>query len=64
MGKPRLIIKAPKLNDETVVNLQTFFYDLIHAFESHYHHQLKRYYQQSHHLPVSDELDDDGEVPF
>lgn len=39
------ILTPPPLDDETVVTLCDFFYELLGAFESHYYHQIRRYHR-------------------
>ena len=46
MDKPVLIIEMPELDDEAAVSLQQFFQELTNAFESHYLHQIERYYRK------------------
>ena len=42
-----IVIEAPSLTDEAVVNLHDFFSALMSAFEDHYHYQMERYYRES-----------------
>jgi len=55
MDKPVLIIEMPELDDEAVMGLQQVLQELTNAFESHYLHQIKRYYQK---LYLEDEEQD------
>ena len=55
MDKPVLIIEMPELDDKAVVDLQQFLQELTNTFESHYLHQIKRYYQK---LYLEDEEQD------
>ncbi len=37
------LLTPPHLDDEAVVKLNDFLYDLLDAFETHYAHQIRRY---------------------
>lgn len=36
-------LSPPELDDETVVKLNDFLYELLESFEVHYFHQIRRY---------------------
>lgn len=40
-----LLLPLPPLSDETAVLLLDCFQEFIHAFESHYFDQIRRFYQ-------------------
>ncbi len=63
MDKPVLVIEAPELSDEAAAVVRDFLFDLVNAFESHYYHKRKRYYQQSENRKCSHESPEEQE-PF
>ena len=59
------ILTLPDLDDETVVKLNDFLYELLGAFETHYCHQIRRYHRELRVHRMQNELDnlfeeDDG----
>ena len=42
-----LFVDPPDLSDETASEILDFLYELTVAFENHYGHQLRRYYQST-----------------
>lgn len=61
------LLTPPELDDETVVKLNDFLYELLEAFESHYCYQILRHYRdlRSHRkLNASSPFEDDEELPF
>jgi hypothetical protein len=62
------ILTPPNLDDETVVKLNDFFYELLEAFESHYGYQILRYQRelraQRMQSKVESLFEDEDEAPF
>jgi len=61
------ILTPPPLDDETVVTLCEFFYELLAAFESHYTHQIRRHHrnlQAQRMNPEFNHLEDDNDGSF
>jgi len=56
MDKSVLIIEMPELDDEAAVGFQQFLQELTNAFESHYLHQIKRYYRKLYHEDEEQDL--------
>jgi hypothetical protein len=55
MDKSVLIIEIPELSDEGAAEVHNLLQALMNAFESHYHHHLKRYHSFKF---IDDELQD------
>ena len=58
----------PDLDDETVVKLNDFLYELLGAFETHYYHQIRRYHRDLRVQRMQNEMDnlfeEDDELSF
>ena len=64
MNKP---ITLPNLDDETVVKISDFLYDLMDAFESHYCYQMLRHQRNLRTQWLQESILEDGsedELPF
>lgn len=64
MNKP---ITLPNLDDETVVKISDFLYDLMDAFESHYCYQMLRHQRNLRTQRLQESILEDGsedEQPF
>ena len=64
MNKP---ITLPNLDDETVVKISDFLYELLDAFESHYCYQMLRHQRNLRtRRPEENIFEDEGEdeLPF
>lgn len=48
MDNPIFILEAPILDDESVMKVNEFLQNLMHAFEAHYYVQLSRYSRTVH----------------
>lgn len=59
-------LTPPDLDDETVVKLNDFLYELLEAFEAHYCHQIRRYQRdlRVQRMQELDNLFDDDELSF
>ena len=68
MDRPVLIVEAPLLDDDAVVEMKEFLYAFINAFENLYDFQLKRHSDQKYFdCPNLVEVKVDlieGELPF
>ncbi len=62
------MLNPPDLDDETVVKLNDFLYELLGAFETHYCHQIRRYQRDLRLQRMQNELDnlfvEDEELSF
>ena len=63
------ILTFPDLDDETVVKLNNFLYNLLDAFEGHYCYQMLRYQRDLRAQQRETELrrlfeEEDDELPF
>ena len=62
------MLTPPDLDDETVVKLNDFLYELLEAFESHYAHQIRRHHRNLRDQRIQNELDnlfeEDDELSF
>jgi hypothetical protein len=62
------ILTLPDLDDEAVLKLHDFLYELLEAFESHYSHQIQRYKRDLRIQLLQNELEnlfeDDDELSF
>lgn len=67
----KLMLTPPKLDDETVVKINDFLYEVLDAFESHYCYQILRYRRTLRGCQVNKvtaknlwEDGEEGELPF
>lgn len=62
------ILTPPNLDDETVVKLNDFLYEILDAFEAHYCYQILRHQRnlraQRMQTELSNSFEDDDELPF
>ena len=62
------ILTPPNLDDETVVKLSNFLYEILYAFEAHYFYQILRHQRSLRTQRLQNELsnlyEDDDELPF
>lgn len=63
MDRPVIIIEAPELDTQSVVNLLDFHHKLLLAMESHYYPQLQQH-QASLPLVIKFEPLDEDKDPF
>lgn len=68
MNSPTPLLTPPDLDDETVVKLSDFLYEILDAFEAHYFYQLLRHQRNLRTQRIQTELsslyEDDDELPF
>lgn len=60
-------ITLPNLDDETVVKISDFLYELLDAFESHYCYQILRHQRNLRAQRLQENLfegEDEDELPF
>lgn len=62
------MLNPPDLDDETVVKLNDFLYELLEAFETHYCHQIRRHHRelrvQRMHNDMENSFEEDDELSF
>jgi hypothetical protein len=61
------MLNSPDLDDETVVKLNDFLYELLGAFETHYCHQIRRYQRDLRVQRMQKEIEnsfDDDDLSF
>ena len=60
-------ITLPNLDDETVIKISDFLYELLDAFESHYCYQILRHQRNLRAQQLQENLfegEDENELPF
>lgn len=64
----KLILTLPNLDDETVIKLNDFLYELLDAFEEHYCYQILRHQRNLRAQQKENELsylfEEEDELPF
>lgn len=61
------LLTPPDLDDETVVKLSNFLYEILDAFEAHYFYQILRHQRNLRAQRIQTELSnlyEDDELPF
>ena len=64
----KIIVTLPNLDDETVVKVNDFLYELLDTFEEHYYYQILRYQRnlraQQRKNEFRDLFEEEDELPF
>ena len=65
----KITLTLPNLDDETVVKLNDFLYELLDTFEEHYYYQILRYQrnlrvQRRENNEFRDLFEEEDDLPF